>query len=343
MPRVVESVWHYDLVWHIIDPVMASVESPDKILRSLGTAHRRRLKADLALLSVSLIWGIAFVVQRIAAAEIGAFLFNGLRFLMGAVVLLPFTRLDTFGKSNAPVNAGMIHRKTLLGVILAGMLLFSGAALQQSGLKYTTAGNAGFITGLYVVWIPLFMALVWRQCPRPAIWISAALSASGLYLLSTGGQMRLNPGDVLVLASSVFWALHVILIGRLVQCVGVVQLAIGQYLICGLISTLIGVAIEAHTLPALIEDWWVVVYTGVISVGLGYTLQAVGQRVAPPADAAILLSMEAVFAALFGWWILNEKLDLVQLLGCGVIFVGILLAQSDPLIGNRRPKDDSGR
>ena len=320
---------------------MASVSSPDEILQESGTAPRQRLKADLALFSVALIWGIAFVVQRIAAAEIGPFLFNGLRFLIGAVVLLPFARRGV-ASSNKLLGGMETRWKNLPWMLLAGAFLFSGATFQQFGLKYTTAGNAGFITGLYVVLIPLFMAFVWRQWPRPVIWIAACMSVLGLFLLSTGGQMRLSSGDALVLVSSVFWALHVILIGKLVRRVGVVQLAIVQYLVCGLLSSLIGFTTEVHTLSILIQGWWMIVFTGVISVGLGYTLQAIGQRVAPPADAAILLSMEAVFAALFGWWILGEYLTPLQLVGCGIIFSGILLAQSDSITGRNHIQHSSG-
>ncbi len=312
--------------------MVSASESPEEADRPNRSSRIPRLKADLALLSVSLIWGIAFVVQRIAALQVGVFLFNGLRFLVGALVLAPF-----WGKGkvlNTPAQG--IHRRDLLVVVLVGLVLFFGAALQQEGLKYTTAGNAGFITGLYVVFIPLLMAFVWRQLPRPIIWIAAALSVSGLFLLSTGGQLQMNPGDGLVLISSIFWALHVIMIGRVVQRVGVAQLAIVQYLVCGSLSLLIGLATEMQTLPALLHQWWLVLFTGVISVGLGYTLQAIGQRIAPPSDAAILLSMEAVFAALFGWWFLGEHLTSLQLVGCGIIFLGILMAQSDLVTGGRR-------
>jgi len=320
-------------------PIVILKESHQEVDRLKGVSRMPRFKADLALFSVSLIWGIAFVVQRIAAAEIGVFLFNGMRFLIGAAVLVPFSSRGIVGATHPPG----IQRKYLPGAMLAGMALFGGAAFQQEGLRYTTAGNAGFITGLYVVLIPLFMAFVWRQWPRPVVWIAACLSVLGLFFLSTGGQMQLNYGDALVLVSSVFWALHVIFIGRLVQRVGVAQLAIVQYLVCGSLSLLIGLATEVHTFPTLVQEWWLVVFTGVISVGLGYTLQAIGQRVAPPADAAILLSMEAVFAALFGWWILGEYLTSLQLVGCGIIFSGILLAQSDLITGRNRIGDISSR
>jgi len=316
---------------------MLPIEPFDKTQPDNQTMPKERFKADLALFSVSLIWGIAFVVQRIAAAEIGPFLFNGFRFLLGAVVLVPVAKWGKLNNSDLRINRE-IHKKDLFRIFLVGMFLFCGSALQQVGLKYTTAGNAGFITGLYVVWIPFILAIAWRKQLQPLIWIAAFLSALGLYLLSTGGKMSWNTGDILVLVSSVFWALHVIFIGIFVQDVGVIRLAIGQYLVCGMVSIVIGLNYELNTLPALIQDWWVVVFTGIISVGLGYTLQAIGQRVAPPADAAILLSMEAVFAALFGWWILGEKLAPLQLVGCGIIFIGILLAQSDKFMSIVYPK-----
>ena len=290
-------------------------------------ARRQRLQADLTLLAVAAIWGSAFVAQRLAAVEVGVYLFNGLRFLIAALALAPLaaSRLLT-----GPTMAGL-NRKNLPGVILVGLLLVGGAALQQAGLKYTTAGNAGFITGLYVVIIPLFLALFWRQQLRWVTWLGALLAVIGLFLLSTGGQLRLNRGDALELAGAVFWALHVIYTGRLVQRLDVLHFAVGQYLVCGLVSLSIGLALEAQALPRMLDFGWAIAYTGLISVGLGYTLQAVGQRVAPPADAAIILSLEAVFAALAGWIFLGEMLGPLQLLGCGIMLLGMLLAQSEAL------------
>ncbi len=276
-----------------------------------------------------MIWGSAFVVQRIAALDVGVLLFNGLRFLVGALALLPFAWRERM--------APPVWRKAnWVGVLMAGTLLAGGAALQQAGLQYTTAGNAGFITGLYVVLIPLFLAFGWRQRPRPAIWVAALLAAIGLFLLSIGGSLRLNAGDILELGGAVFWALHVILIGRLVERMDIMRLAAGQYLVCGLLSILVGLVFEATDWPALLSGWWAIFYTGIISVGLGYTLQALGQRHAPPADTAILLSMEAAFAALFGWIFLGEVLSALQLLGCGIMFAGVLLAQSDLIFGAER-------
>jgi drug/metabolite transporter (DMT)-like permease len=228
-------------------------------------------------------------------------------------------------------------RNYLPGVALTGIVLASGAAFQQIGLKYTTASNAGFITGLYVVLIPIFLAFGGRRrLPRPVVWIAAFLSALGLYLLSTGGRLQINRGDILVMVSSAFWAFHVILIDWIVQRVDVLQLAVGQYFVCGLFSLGLGLYLEPEALKPMVSNWWLLAYMGVISVGLGYTLQAAGQRVAPPADTAIILSMEAVFAALGGWLFLGENLAPLQLLGCGIILLGMLLAQSDVILGTRQ-------
>jgi drug/metabolite transporter (DMT)-like permease len=199
--------------------------------------------------------------------------------------------------------------------------------LQQAGLRYTTAGNAGFITGLYVVLIPVIQAVILKRPLRPTIWVAALLATVGLYLLSTGGRLSLKVGDLLELAGTIFWALHVIWIGHLVSQMEGLLIAAGQYLTCGIASIGLGLLIEPGQAYGVFGAGWAILYTGIISVGLGYTLQIYGQKVAPPADAAILLSMEAVFAALFGWLFLNEALNAIQLFGCGIMLAGMLLAQ----------------
>ncbi len=285
--------------------------------------NSQRLKADLTLLFVGAIWGSAFVAQRLAAAQVSVFLFNGLRFLLAVLVLLPLAL-----RSERPRRPWRARDRWL--VALLGVLLASGAALQQWGLRYTTAANAGFVTGLYVVIIPFVLAFGWRETPRSVIWLASALAAAGLFLLSTSGKFLINPGDVLELAGAFVWAFHVILLGRLVQRLDILTLSVVQYLLCGVLSLLLAFFVEGQFRIGTFNGWMAIVYTGLFSVGLGYTLQAVGQRHAPPADAAILLSMESVFAALFGWWILGEGLSGVQLLGCALMFAGIVLAQLRP-------------
>lgn len=292
----------------------------------VGSSRHRRAQADLLLLLVALIWGTAFVAQRVAALNMGAFQFNGVRFLLGALVLVPFAWYRR-GLAEDQKGKARLGRNDLLGIALAGLLLFGGASLQQIGLRFTTASNAGFITGLYVVFIPILLWVRWRHPQRRTIWVASLLAAAGLYLLSTGGSFRLAPGDALELSCAVLWAFHVIWLGRLVRTLDALDITIGQDLVCGALSLAWSAVSERGALPLSGAAGWAILYTGVISVGFGYTLQAVGQRLAPPADAGILLSLEAVFAALSGWLLLDERLSTIQLMGCGLILAAMLLAQ----------------
>ncbi|MGD1992418.1 MAG: DMT family transporter [Anaerolineae bacterium] len=279
---------------------------------------RMRLRADLVLLLVAVIWGSAFVAQRVAAGHVGPFIYNGTRFLVGGLALLP-----VIGR-----RLGSLKRREVLGGGLAGLVIFAAATLQQAGLAFTTAGKAGFITGLYVVLVPLFLALGWGAWSRWYVWIASALAVVGLFLLSGGTRfLTLAPGDGLVLAGAVMWASHVIIISRLADRVDALRLAAVQYLACGLLSTTVGVIVESQTVVGLAAAWWAVLYTGLLSIGLGYTLQVVAQRWTPAPDAAVILSGESVFAALWGWLLLGETMTVRQLTGCALMFVAMLLAQ----------------
>jgi drug/metabolite transporter (DMT)-like permease len=255
------------------------------------------------------------------------FLFNGLRFLLGAAILMPFTGFISRNRQTAIQH----NQYSLLGILLAGVLLTVGASLQALGLRYTTAANAGFITGMYVVLVPLMLALIWRQLPGRFLWLAVALAAVGLFLLSTGGRFRLAQGDGLEFAGAILWAFHVILIGFLAQRADALTIAIGQSLVCGVLSLMIlFITAGDNVLGGLSTSWWTIVYTGILSVGVGYTLQIVGQRIAPPTDAAIIMSMEAVFAAIFGWVLLAERLSWIQILGCLLMVMAMVLAQVGP-------------
>ncbi|MBN1314611.1 MAG: DMT family transporter, partial [Anaerolineales bacterium] len=280
-------------------------------------ANHQRIRADLTLLLVAVIWGSAFTFQRIAAAVIGPFLFNGARFFLGMLAMTPFIIR----------TKRMPSRTEWIGGTVAGILLFCGSNLQQAGLKYTTAGKAGFITGLYVVLVPLFLAIIWKKRSHWTAWLASILAAMGLYLLSTIGRFSLAPGDGVVLVGAFVWALHVILIGNYVSKVDPFYLAAIQYLVCSTISLTAGLFFESNTLAGLSSVWWSVAFAGIISVGVGYTLQIVAQRQAPPTDAAVILSGEAVFAAIVGWLFLNEGLTGRQLAGCVLMLAGMCLAQ----------------
>jgi drug/metabolite transporter (DMT)-like permease len=288
---------------------------------------------------VALLWGSAFVPQRVAAEHLGPFLFNGLRFLLGAMVLLPWvgpflwhgrpacppepTRVPAAGTA-APQEA-ISHFFRCAAI--AGILLVAASVCQQAGMKYTTAGNAGFLTGLYVVLVPIVMFVGWRQKIGWQTWAGATIATLGVYLLGVGDRFQIHYGDALEIIGAALWALHVVVVGQAVKHVGVLAFSVGQYFVAGALNLLIGLVLEGNTLPGLAVCWWTVVYVGVVSVAIAYTLQAVGQKHAPAADAAIILSMEAVFAALFGYLLLHEVLTSRQLLGCALILAAMLVVQ----------------
>jgi drug/metabolite transporter (DMT)-like permease len=287
------------------------------VRRIASVLQNKRLSADLALLLVAVIWGSAFAAQRVAAVHLGSFLYNGLRFVL-ATVFLSFLGRGAWLR---------ISRQELRYGGLAGLLLASAATLQQAGLLYTTAGKAGFITSLYVVLVPVLLALVWKKHLPRTSWTASAVAVLGLLLLSLPETWSLNIGDALELVGAGLWASHVIWIGRVSSQVDTLGLSLVQYLVCGVLCLMLGLVFEADTLSGLPAAWWTVAYGGVISVGLGYTLQVFGQKVAPASDAAVLLSMEAVFAALFGWLCLGEVLSTRELIGCALMLAGAFCVQ----------------
>ncbi len=290
----------------------------------------RTARADALLLLTATIWGFAFVAQRVGMAYVGPFTFNGVRFALGSLSLVPLLYVLDRRPSRArrllpPTRPATI----LLGGGLAGLFLFAGASLQQVGLVYTTAGNAGFITGLYVVIVPI-MGLALRQRTTSGTWLGACLAAAGLYLLSITAQFTIAWGDLLELIGAFFWAAHVLIIGRLSPRMDALKLAITQFAACSLLSLMTALVIETITWEGLQQAAVPILYGGLGSVGVAYTLQVVAQKDAPPAHAAIFLSMEAVFAALGGWWLLNEVLTPRALCGCGLMLAGMLLSQLWP-------------
>lgn len=288
-----------------------------------------RLGANLLLLLTAVIWGFAFVAQRSGMEHLGPFAFNGARFLIGGLVLIPLM-LRSNGQRRAEIDG---RRSVLWGGTLAGALLFAAATLQQEGIAFTTAGKAGFITSLYVVLVPI-LGLALGHRPSAAVWVGAALSAAGLYFLTIQGNVRMAPGDLLVLVGAFLWAIHVLLIGRLSPGTDPVRLAFVQFMACAALSILAALLLETTAVVDLRAALAPILYAGVMSVGVGYTLQVVAQRHARPADAAIILSLEAVFAVVGGWLLLGEALTSRALFGCALMLAGILISQ---LMG--RPED----
>ncbi len=288
------------------------------------------VKADVLLLTTALIWGLAFVAQRVGMEHVGPLTFNGVRFALGALALLPLAvRSARYADSTEFLFGKPTLRTYVLGGLMAGCLLFTGATLQQVGLVYTTAGKAGFITGLYVVIVPL-LGLAFKQRPAKGDVIGAVLAAVGLYYLSVTEAFTIAYGDVLELVGAVFWAGHVIIIGRLSPRMRAAGLACAQYSVCAILSLAVAVFTENMALSGILDAAVPILYGGLMSVGLAYTLQVVAQRDAKPTHAAIILSLESVFAALAGWIILNETLGGRGLFGCALMLAGMLLSQLWP-------------
>lgn len=289
--------------------------------------ERRVLKADWLLLLTAVIWGSAFVAQRVGMDHVGPFTFNGVRFTLGALVLLPLVvRRKPLAPPEPGQDRGVPGGILLWGGILAGVVLFTAAALQQVGLVYTTAGKAGFITGLYVIIVPL-LGLIWGFRPGWGGWAGACMAVLGLYLLSVTEDFTLAPGDFLELLGAFFWAVHVLILGWLSPKVRRVRLAFIQFSVCAFLSLATAGFLEPITAEGLRLAAVPILYGGLLSVGVAYTLQVVAQRHAPPVHAAVILSLEAVFAAVAGWILLGEVLDLRDIVGCGLMLAGMLTAQ----------------
>ncbi len=291
------------------------------------------VKSDALLLTTAIIWGFAFVAQRAGMDYVGPFTFNGIRFAIGSLSLLPLvlmSREQRTATNKILPNPGL--KTILFGGAALGLALFSGASLQQIGLVYTTAGKAGFITGLYVIMVPV-LGLFWKQQPKIGTWIGVILAAIGLYFLSVTEQFTIEMGDLLVLIGAIFWAAHVLIVGWLSPRINPIKLAFSQYVACSILSLITASVVELITLSSIFEAAIPILSAGLLSVGIAYTLQVIAQRDAHPAHAAILLSLEAVFAAVGGWLILGEIISPRGLVGCGLMLAGMLLSQLWGLVG----------
>jgi drug/metabolite transporter (DMT)-like permease len=289
-----------------------------------------RRRADTLLLVTAAIWGFAFVAQRRGMEFVGPFTFNALRFALGGGLVLAGTWFGArrargrVEADRAPGQRGA-RRRLLEGSLAVGVVLFAGASLQQGGLVTTDAGKAGFITGLYVVLVPLFGLAVGRRTPR-ATWLGAALATAGLYLLTVQAGLGIVRGDLLVLAGAACWAVHVLVVAHYAPRVEPARLAAGQFLVCASISAVAALALEAGHGGDVAGAAVPILYAGVVSVGIAYTLQVYGQRHAPPGHAAIVMSLEAVFAAIGGWLLLSERLSAHELAGAALMFAGMIVS-----------------
>ncbi len=282
------------------------------------------MQANLMLLVTAAIWGFAFVAQRVAMDHMGPFSFNAVRFLLGAASLLPL--IWFFSRKKAVATTTAAKTSIWLAGGVAGAILFVAAALQQVGLLDTTAAKAGFITGLYMILVP-FLGLFLRHVTGLNAWLGALLALVGLYLLSINADFSMSRGDFLMFVGAIFWACHILWIDFIGRRVNALQLSAVQFLACGLLSSVAAFWQETPTFASVLLAWPAILFASFISVGLAYTLQVVAQKRAKPTHAAIIMSMEAVFAAIGGVVFLDENLPMRGWIGCGLMMTGMLLSQ----------------
>ena len=294
-----------------------------------------RLQANFVLLVATMIWGATFTVQQITAEFIGPSLFTGSRFLLGALLVLPLA-LRQAGRKRRDEGWRLTRRGGGM-IALTGGALFLGALLQQIGIEGTTVANAGFLTGLYVPLTPLIALVILRQPPHWAVWPAAAGCLTGVDVRSGGELSDLTTGDLWVIAGAVFWAIHILMVGAVARSTGApLVVAVGPFAVCAVLGLAWGLATEPVDLALLPQAVPGVLFAGLVSVGLGFTLQVVGQRHTPAADAAIILSAETVFAALTGAIVLGERLTATELTGCAMILAGVLSVELLPLWSRKR-------
>ena len=280
-------------------------------------------QSNLILLITAVIWGFGFVAQRMGMDHLGPYAFNVCRFLVGAFSLLPllfFLRKKEGGSTEFSASFWKFS-------ILAGFALFGGATLQQVGIQYTTVGKAGFITGLYVVIVPI-LGLFLRQKIGGWTVIGCVLAVLGLYFLSIKQNFSMGWGETLVLIGAFFWAVHVQVIGAAnKRNLNPIKLALVQYLVCAGLNLLLSLLFETFHFDQVILASGAILYAGVVSVGIAFTLQVVAQKKVDPSRAAIILNLEAVFAVLAGWLFFTEVLSTKEWVGCGLMFLGMILSQ----------------
>ena len=333
---------------------------------------RKSLRGSLLLLLGSVIWGAAFVAQRVGMDHMGPYTFNGIRMLLAWLVMVPVTwffegrakRVDqgdgSFGPKNkktgpegesgpkepSPWSTSPVSRKEQrLAGILCGTLLFVATSLQQMGLVTTTAGKAGFITALYVVLVPVAAWLLFRKNPGRVIWLGVIIAVAALWLLCmpAGGGFQLQGGDLLVLGCAVCFTFQILCVDHYAPRVSGVRLARDEFFVTGGLSMLIAAATETITWEGVLEGLIPILYAGVMSGALGYTLQVLGQKDTDPTVASILMCLEAVFAVLTGAIILGEKMTVRETVGCVMMFSAVILAQLSPVISSIRRNGRSHR
>ena len=283
------------------------------------------LRSNLFMFLAAAIWGLAFVAQRVGAEHMGPYTFNGIRFGLGSLSLIPLILFFGY-KSRNNSDTQRSFRRTLPAGLIVGCVLFIAASVQQIGMAETSAGKAAFITGLYIVLVPV-LGIFLKHVIRINTWLGVVLAALGLYFLCVTGDFTISGADLLELIASFFWAVHILLIDHFVKKFDALKLCFLQFVTCSILSTIVALIFERITIDSLMQTLIPLLYGGICSVGIAYTLQVLGQKHAQPSHAAIILSLETVFASIGGAILLGENMGARGYFGCALMMAGMLLSQ----------------
>ena len=288
----------------------------------------KQLRGALLLMLAALIWGTAFVAQSIGMDHIGPFTFNSVRNFIASLVLVPVILFLRHRQDPAKAPGAAKHYKKALwtGGVLCGIALTVASSLQQIGIQYTSVGKAGFLTALYIVIVPIFGLFLKKRVPA-AVWISVIIAAVGTYLLSIKENFTIGAGDLYVILCAFVFSVHILLVDRFSPQVSGVELSSIQFLTVGVLSGIVSLLAEKPDVHSILISMGPVLYTALLSSGVAYTLQIIGQKDTPPAVASLVMSLESVFAALSGWIVLKQSLQGRELLGCVLVFAAVILAQ----------------
>ena len=287
------------------------------------------------LMLAALIWGTAFVAQSVGMDYIGPCTFNAVRSFIGSLVLLPVILFASRLRRGAGTGEGEArpagtfwdrNKVLVLGGALCGVLLGAGSLLQQAGIQSTSAGKAGFLTALYIVIVPILGVFLGRR-PGLKVWLGVLVALAGTYCLSVNGDFSIAPGDTLIIVSALFFSLHIMVVDKVSPCVDGIKLSCIQFFVAGVISAVLAFLLETPLLGEILSAWGPLLYTGVMSSGVAYTLQILGQRNVRPTVASLILSLESVFAAVAGWIVLQQPLTPKEIAGCVLVFAAVVLAQ----------------
>ncbi len=286
----------------------------------------KKFKSFMLLLMTAMIWGFAFVAQRMGADYVGAFTFNGIRFLLGAISLVPVILIFEKKEKNAEVHTQKIS-VTFKSSIIAGVVLFTASGLQQVGIEITgSAGKASFLTGLYTVLVPIFGIFLGKRTTFN-VWIGAVLAVVGMFFICINDRWQISIGDTVLLIGAVFWATHIMVIDRFVNEIYAIRFAAAQFAVCGILGIICALIFETISWEQLSNALIPIIYGGVFSAGVAYTCQIIGQKNADPTYASIILSTESMFGAIGGALILHEVMTTRGYIGCVLIFAGVIISQ----------------